>query len=206
MARKTKEEAAETRQNILRAALDVFYKNGVRQSSLEDVAEAAGVTRGAVYWHFKNKSDVFSALNLELYENFFTKLSQSQQETERSNTNPLNELRELSVALIMEIATDPSRRKALTVFLMKCDYSGDLAPLLQEQNEQNKATVKLMESFFGRAIERGYLPAGSDAPLLAKAFLSYGGGMIQEYLRNPDYVDLKKDCRPLIELFFKKLI
>ncbi len=206
MARKTKEEAAETRQNILNAALEVFYKNGVRQSSLEDVAEAAGVTRGAVYWHFKNKSDVFSALNLELYENFFTRLSESQQEIDKSNKNPLNELCELSISLIEEIAHEPARKKALTVFMMKCDYSGDLEPLLQEQNEQNKGTVILMEGFFRKAIAKGLLPATHDANLLAKAIMSYGGGMIHEYLRNPDYIDLKKDCRPLMELFFKKLI
>ena len=57
--RKTKEEAYQTRCNLLVAALSVFYERGVAQASLDEIAKAAGVTRGALYWHFKNKEDLF---------------------------------------------------------------------------------------------------------------------------------------------------
>ena len=60
--RKTKEEAQQTRSNLLNAALNVFYERGVAQASLDEIAKAAGVTRGALYWHFKNKEDLFEAL------------------------------------------------------------------------------------------------------------------------------------------------
>ncbi len=56
--RKTKEEAAETRQALLRAALAVFSRQGYAATRLEDVAHEAGVTRGAIYWHFKSKADL----------------------------------------------------------------------------------------------------------------------------------------------------
>ena len=62
MARSTKEEALETRSRILDAAEEVFFTRGLAQSSLADVAVAADVTRGAIYWHFKNKSDLFEAM------------------------------------------------------------------------------------------------------------------------------------------------
>ena len=55
--RKTKEEAQQTRCNLLAAALTVFYHRGVAHTSLDEIAKAAGVTRGALYWHFKNKED-----------------------------------------------------------------------------------------------------------------------------------------------------
>jgi len=61
--RRTKAEAKETRQQILLAAERVFYEKGVAHASMEDVARAAGVTRGAIYWHFANRAD----LVLELY-------------------------------------------------------------------------------------------------------------------------------------------
>jgi TetR/AcrR family acrAB operon transcriptional repressor len=54
MARKTKEEAQETRNAILDAAELVFQEHGVSHTSLAEIAAAAGVTRGAVYWHFAN--------------------------------------------------------------------------------------------------------------------------------------------------------
>ncbi len=53
--RKTKEEAQQTRSNLLNAALNVFYERGVSKVSLDEIAKTAGVTRGALYWHFKNK-------------------------------------------------------------------------------------------------------------------------------------------------------
>ena len=62
MARRTKEEAQETRHRILDTAERVFLKKGVARTSLADVADAAGVTRGAIYWHFKNKADLFEAM------------------------------------------------------------------------------------------------------------------------------------------------
>ena len=62
MARRTKAEALETREQIIDAAERVFHKKGVSRSSLSDIAEEAGVTRGAIYWHFKNKHDIFVAM------------------------------------------------------------------------------------------------------------------------------------------------
>ena len=62
MARKTKAEAAATREALLEAAEEVFFAKGVARTSLEQIARHAGLTRGAVYWHFKNKGDLFMAL------------------------------------------------------------------------------------------------------------------------------------------------
>ena len=62
MARRTKEEAEETRQSILDAAERLFHDQGVSRTSLADIASAAGVTRGAIYWHFENKVDLFQAM------------------------------------------------------------------------------------------------------------------------------------------------
>ncbi|WP_165679178.1 TetR family transcriptional regulator, partial [Metapseudomonas otitidis] len=57
--RRTKEEAEKTRADILAAAELLFLENGVAHTSLEQIARAAGVTRGAVYWHFQNKAHLF---------------------------------------------------------------------------------------------------------------------------------------------------
>src|SRR4029453_9780766 len=62
MVRRTKVEAAATREALLDAALGVFRDRGVAHTSLEEVAASAGVTRGAVYWHFKDKADLSPAL------------------------------------------------------------------------------------------------------------------------------------------------
>lgn len=53
MARRTKEDACATRNSLLDAAEQVFYEQGVARASLNEIAQRAGATRGAVYWYFK---------------------------------------------------------------------------------------------------------------------------------------------------------
>ena len=62
MARKTKAEAAITRKRILKAALDLFILKGYERATFEDVAKRIGLSKGAVYWHFKTKPELLSAL------------------------------------------------------------------------------------------------------------------------------------------------
>jgi len=57
--RRTKEEAAQTRQELLDAALTVFSQEGYEAARLQDIAQAAAVTRGAIYHHFGNKAGLF---------------------------------------------------------------------------------------------------------------------------------------------------
>ena len=68
--RRSKEDADKTKQDILDAALKVFYKKGVTRATLNEVAKEAGVTRGAVYWHFKDKYDLYFTLYRTLTEQF----------------------------------------------------------------------------------------------------------------------------------------
>ena len=62
MARKTKEDALVTRELILDAAERVFHLRGVSRTSLQEIAKDAGLTRGAIYWHFENKGELFHAM------------------------------------------------------------------------------------------------------------------------------------------------
>lgn len=60
--RKTKEDAEKTRKQLLDAAYDVFLEQGYDAATIAEIAGRAQLTRGAVYWHFKNKEEVFIAV------------------------------------------------------------------------------------------------------------------------------------------------
>lgn len=62
MARKTLEESARTRRNIVDAAALAFARAGVANVTLEHIAQSAGVTRGAIYWHFKGKDELLQSI------------------------------------------------------------------------------------------------------------------------------------------------
>lgn len=60
--RKTREEAARTRQMVIDAAKAEFCAKGYASTRLEDIASAVNMTRGAIYWHFRNKLVLFEQL------------------------------------------------------------------------------------------------------------------------------------------------
>ena len=60
--RRTKAEAEQTRNDILKAALILFDEQGYAQTTLSTIARKAKVTRGTIYWHFENKEEILAAL------------------------------------------------------------------------------------------------------------------------------------------------
>ncbi|VFS48923.1 Potential acrAB operon repressor [Budvicia aquatica] len=128
MVRKTKQQSLETRQHILDAAMHEFSKRGVSSTSLNDIAISAGVTRGAIYWHFKNKVDIFNAMwsqiessidDVELrYRNQFP-------------TEPLLSLRHTLIFVLQTSVLDPKRNTLLGILFHKCEFVGELASLQQ---------------------------------------------------------------------------
>ena len=62
MAKRTKAEALKTRQELIETAIAQFAQHGVSKTTLNDIADAANVTRGAIYWHFENKTQLFNVV------------------------------------------------------------------------------------------------------------------------------------------------
>jgi AcrR family transcriptional regulator len=199
MARKTKEEAEETRHSILEAATTVFLNKGVSSASLEQIAEEAGLTRGAIYWHFKNKMDLFAALHDQLYAPCTDSILK---DLEMDSAEPLKQLEELCVKLFIDLEAIPQRKRILTIFFLKCDYSGDMEVVLARQNQRKKESMELFAKYFERAKEKGHLNKDADPYALTVSLICYITGIVYEYLRNPEMINLEKDIHTLISLFF----
>lgn len=200
MARQTKEKAQQTRESILDAASYVFCEKGVANAGLEEIAERAGVTRGAVYWHFKNKVDLFEALHESLHEPFLATILE---DLETDHPEPLVQLQDLCVELLNDLATNTTKQRTLSIFFIKCDYTGDMAPLLAQQGEQNAEKRALFEKYFERALERGHVASTCNAKCLAAGLWCYLTGIAQQFLRYPEHMDLRLHSRNMIRQFFQ---
>lgn len=55
-------QSADTREAILTSALRLFARHGVAGASIDQIAQDAGITKGAVYWHFDSKDALFDAI------------------------------------------------------------------------------------------------------------------------------------------------
>ena len=151
--RRTKAEAKETRQQILLAAEKVFYEKGVAHASMEDVARAAGVTRGAIYWHFANRAD----LELELYNSL--PLPQEDliaRELEAEDADVLGVLERVGREWLDLLAEDEHRQRILSI-LLRCDTSGEFAAISERQNDIDDEHMQALEAAFAKAEKQGKL-------------------------------------------------
>lgn len=196
MARKTKEEAQKTREAILDAATDLFAAQGVSSTTLANIAKEAGVTRGAVYWHFKNKDDLLLALKEYLFEPFV----ELEKNLEKPDENdPLGLLHKAYLKFFENMQEQPRILKLLRIFLTKYEHSASL-----EQVFLNKANCHLeglthVEQVLSMAVEKKQLPATFNIRLGALAAMSFMDGLIHNWVILPDTLSIENDIPLLID-------
>ena len=196
MARCTKEEALETRSRILDAAEDVFYAQGVAHTSLAEVAHAANVTRGAIYWHFKNKSDLFVAMceRVRLPMEAMVRAS-----ADELASDPLGQLRSTCVFILREAMQNPHSCKVLCIMFHKCEFVDAADPILVRQQESFHNGTANIERIIRNAVKKKQLPHDLDARLAAILFHASLSGLLNNWLFSPTGFDLAQDAEKLID-------
>ncbi len=204
MARKTREVAAATREALLDAAESVFRAKGVAHSTLADVAHAAGLTRGAVYWHFRDKTGMLAAMcergalpmeamiaccgaNLKLA--------------------PLAILRNNAVQGLMRLARD-SRTQAVfdVVFNNTGESADELAPLNDRRRLNDEGCRQHVMGLLRRAIDKGDLPPDTDASMAAEIMKAFMLGVMHAWVQNPRAYDLERNAPQMIDTLLAGLV
>jgi TetR/AcrR family acrAB operon transcriptional repressor len=196
MARRTKEEAAVTREQLLDAAERVFRERGVAGSSLAEVAAAAGVTRGAVYWHFRDKTDLFAAMCERATLPLETVLDAA---GTTLHENPLGKLRELALTALSRLAGDPRSRAVFEVMFHTCERIPELAPIAERKQRERRRCLTAVERVLQQAVQAGQLPADTDTALATQALHAYIAGIMHEWVLDPRAYDLATAAAPLID-------
>jgi len=197
MARCTKEEALETRCRILDAAVDVFHTLGVSHTSLADVANAAGVTRGAIYWHFKNKSDLFNAMCERVRLPMEAMILNG---AEESAVDPLGQFRSWCLYALEQGVHNPQTRKIFGVIFHKCEFVDQQDPIYARQQEcflQGRINIQRLLRY---AIAKGQLPRNLDPILAAITVQALLSGIIDNWLFSPDSFDLGEQAVNIVDL------
>jgi TetR/AcrR family acrAB operon transcriptional repressor len=202
MPRRTREEAARTRERILDAAVEVFHAGGLARPSLTEVAERAGVTRGAVYGHFKNKSDVFSALcdRIDLPLEAVPAAAVS-----ADVADPLGRLRDGWVSFLHGAATDELQRKILSIIFHRCELLEENGAILQRLHQGRRQGMGSMAELIRQAVARGQLPAALDVRRALLLFHAAVAGLLSDWLFESAEFDLAAEAAPAIDAVIEML-
>ena len=185
--RKTKTEAQKTRQHLLDAALEVFWRDGVTCASLQAIAQEAGVTRGALYWHFKNKEDLFETLFEQQYADFFAAFND---QTLRDNQDVWTHLQHNLTDMFETLATRESKHKFCNVMFSKCEQTAGNETITELACRYHRLFQKQIAYAQQLSREQGRLPENTDIELAAIYLESSLVGLIKIWIDEPERFDL----------------
>lgn len=176
--RRTKEDSERTRRRIIAAARQVFARQGVRRTTLEEVARAAGVTRGAIYWHFSGKTDLFYAMREQvLLPTIDTGFAASAADA----ADPLGSAERFLRGVIASL-DDPAARETFRIMGFKCEYVGELGRELHRQRRRCAELTGKLAQVYRRARRTGQLRAGLTPAPAASATCSFLIGLVRLWL------------------------
>ena len=198
MARRTKEDAIATRNGLIDAAEQVFSEKGVSRASLGDIAQAAGATRGAIYWHFKDKVDLFSAM----MDRVTLPLEQGYGEFESSTCpDPVQRLRAVMALVLCSIASDERTRRVFEIALYKVEYVGEMVGVRDRHVAASEGFTQQLARDFSLAAqlqETGLPMSPMEAAVGLHALFD---GLIRNWLLGGGNFDLVKVGRTSTDAF-----
>lgn len=201
MARRTKEEALATRDSILDAAERVFHDKGVANASLEEIAAAAQVTRGAIYWHFKDKAELFDAM----MQRVVLPVDEMLERADCCGADPLELLRRSAIDVLLRTARDAQMQRVFDIAYHKCEYVDDGSGVRERHVASQKECLATIEAGFRACVAGGQLPAGVDPRTAAVGALSLVSGVIAAWVLAPKSFSLERHAEALVDIYFRGL-
>lgn len=196
--KRTQAAAAQTRHELLDAALNVFSASGYTAARLEAIAAQANATRGAIYHHFGSKLGLYQAL-LDQADDQRIALIQEAIDAGGAAADILRAMLRHTLELL---ATDARFRQITALRLQQPDDVPELAALAAAQRQQTAQVVAEFAAFLQQAgMNQDALPAST----LARAFLAYQDGLAHFWLRNLDHFSLNDEADALTEILWRGL-
>jgi|KBSMisStaDraftv2_1062788.scaffolds.fasta_scaffold153262_2 TetR/AcrR family acrAB operon transcriptional repressor len=187
MARRTKEEALATRSHILDTAERLFEAHGVSRTSLHDIAQAAGLTRGAIYWHFDDKADLFNAM----MERVTLPMEKALQVSAVPGVDdPVAAIRHNFLEALRKTVSDPQARRVFEIAIHKVEYVGELQAVRARRLAVRNECLAEVERGLKLAMRRGLLSRRMPARMAALGLQAVIEGLIQNWMLDPHAFDL----------------
>jgi TetR/AcrR family transcriptional regulator, acrAB operon repressor len=188
MARRTKEAAQATRSHILDTAELVFEQRGVSGTSLHEIAKAAGLTRGAIYWHFEDKADLFNAM----MERATMPLEEGGVCGFDGADKTIADMRRGFREVLKRIVADPQMRRVFEIATHKVEYVDEMLAVRERHLSVRNECLVDVERALRAAIRRGELARRMPTRAAAIGLHALLDGLIKNWMLDPSGFDLVK--------------
>ena len=181
--RRTKEEAQKTREQLLISAKKLFTEKGFSSTALSDIVQNAGLTRGAAYWHFKNKDEIYIAVVQQA-------LSDMMAAKEAALNQPLRTPREKLQSILclpLNMPTEYALVNGVAALLPTCPQFAELEEIVQNQKKNLKQSIRL---FLEECLQEDRLSLRADIQTTVKMFFLLFEGL---YFHDQEKKDISPD-------------
>ncbi len=181
-----------SRKHLLAAAIDCFAHGGYQGTTIDRIARAAGVTKGAVYYHFRDKEDVLFEAVRERVGEFEHKVL----EEVAPGQDAMITLRQVIDACFFHATVSNHRRFIITLMVEALDTNPRLSA---EFRQIVRRMRQFLASVIRRGQQRGQLRGDIGADATAEVIVAgIMGAEIQHY-QDPEDVDLRRVLDTLVE-------
>ena len=196
MVRQTKENAEITRQRIIDAAREAFLSRGVSRTSMEQIATQAGVTRGAIYWHFSNKTELFSAMREQVLLPLIDKMDDNL--LIENSDDPLGQIGDFLYGTIQALNECAQTRQTFEIMMVKCEYVEELSQVLEQTLCNCERITKKIEQLYERAKAKGQLKPNDSPNILAMDTHLFFSGLMHLWVKDLDNKHYRSQATEII--------
>ena len=195
--KRTKIQAEETRKLLLKTAIKLFSEKGYTATRLADIAVISGVTRGAIYWHFGNKFNLYCALVESCFQKFIDRIKN----VYKSQESPITIIEKLIKEYFTSLEDDEEYRAIEEILFFKTEFSEEFLPLKKHYTEILHDQISRITNLIKRGIKIGEINPEIDPKMTAISLLSFIDGIASNWLFDTSIFSPKKDADKLIKIF-----
>lgn len=200
--RRTKEDALQTREKLLDAAECLFARQGVAHTCMQDIAQAASLTRGAVYWHFKDKGDLFNAM----MDRAVLPMEEAVGDlTARPWDDPLAQVRHALLGALQLITDDERTRRVLGIATRKIEFVDDMSSVRERHLAVHLRCRQHIEGAIELARSRGLIKPEPVARAVAVSLTATIHGLIDLWMLEPALFPLVDSGQQALDLYLAAL-
>ena len=199
--RRTKEDAEQTKESILLSAMNLFYEKGYSKTTFDEIAKRINLTKGAVYWYFRNKPDIVAALINRYVREFLEKQVVTLPKDQDLCFDDL-----INFVLRNSKLIQSDERAYKLVFFLSCQMEWSeaiitkISPLIEE-------TKKYSRNVYYHCLEvlqkKGEIRKDVDIKLINEILLTMYGGALEAFLTKRSDADFDSVIKTGFNLIYE---
>jgi AcrR family transcriptional regulator len=183
-----------SRRELMAIAIDCFARFGFQGSSVDRIARMAGVTKGAIYYHFRDKEDLLAAAVADRIEGFESRVQKACEGVDADQA-----LRRIAEVCLEHAESNDHPRFIITLMIEAIETNEEISAQLRDMMRRFRAFLR---NLIKEGQERGVFRADRDARAVAAGYTSWILGAEIQFYQDPENFAF----RSALQLFLDQLI